>query len=489
MFDGATTVLVEEGADAAEGAVALLRGYLIPSLGVLLPSLGASNEPNARVIVFTSAGADDLGDEGYELRIAPDRVEVVAQAAAGFGWAVQTIRQLLPAEIESSQRQPGTFGLPAGIVRDVPRFGWRGVMLDVARHFLPPAAVERVIDLLAAYKLNHLHMHLTDDQGWRLEIQKYPELTAIGGSTAVGGGPGGYYTQDEYRRLVVYAAKRGILVVPEIDMPGHTNAALASLPWLNSDGVAREPYTGAKVGFSSLCVDREQTYEFVDHVIDELAQLTPAPYVHIGGDESDATEAEGYRRFLQRAADIVRSHGKRPVAWEDAAVGDLGRGALVQHWKYPDRALAGAAQGAGVVMSPAARTYLDMKYDPATPAELGITWAGTIDTRAAYQWDPASHIPDLHATAVLGLEAPLWTETVTTLTQAEQMLLPRLPGYAEIGWSPAEGRSWGEYRRRLATHAARWTSGGRSFTSDPVVPWPDPVGSSQAEGAGRHGWH
>lgn len=464
-----TAVVVETA--LASSAVERLRDHLRPATGFELPLVDAVGGEEG-TIRFREARA--LGTERYELSIRPGSVDVVAAEAAGFSWAVETIRQVLPPEIESRQARPGTWMLPAGVVRDGPRFPWRGVMLDVARHFFGPADVERVVDLLAAYKMNRLHLHLSDDQGWRLEIERHPELTAVGGRTAVGGGRGGHYTQEEYRNIVAYAAERGVVVVPEVDMPGHTHAVLASIPALNRDGVAPEPYTGVDVGFSSLCVDREATYAFVDDVIAELAALTPGPYIHIGGDESDATEAHGYREFVERVAGIVRSHGKVPLGWEEIATADLASDVVVQHWRWWDNATTAARKGARLVMSPASRAYLDMKYDPSTP--LGTAWAGHVDTRKAYEWDPATRVPGLPAEAVLGVEAPLWTETVGTLAEIEQMMLPRLPGHAELGWSPPDGRTWDGYCRRLAAHAARWTVAGRAFTQDPSVPWPSATG-------------
>lgn len=465
------TEVVVDGDTEADRAVELLRGYLEPVTGLELSRAGGDGDrpdgsTSGRVVRFTSDGADDLGSEGYELRIETDRVDIVASGPAGFGWAVQTIRQLLPPEVEGGDVVSGTFALPTGTIRDVPRFPWRGTMLDVARHFFPPDDAKRVIDIAATYKLNILHLHLTDDQGWRLEIRKHPELTEIGASTEVGGGPGGYYTQDEYRDLVDYAAARGITVVPEIDMPGHTNAALVSIPELNCDGQPPEPYTGTRVGFSSLCIDSEVTYEFVDDVVEEVAALTPGPYIHIGGDEAHQTTPDGYRRFVERAADIVRSHGKTPVGWDDVAKVSLGPDAVAQHWQSADNGLAAAGQGMDVVMSPADRTYLDMKYGDFSP---GNDWAGHINTRAAFEWDPATAVEGLPAEAVIGLEAPLWTELVTTRQRIEEMLLPRLPGYAELGWSPAEGKDWEEYRTRLAAQALRWDTAGWSYTRDPAV--------------------
>ncbi|MGH9213969.1 MAG: beta-N-acetylhexosaminidase [Acidimicrobiales bacterium] len=469
-----TTTILVDGSAADIGGVAaaeLLRGYLGPATGLDLPvAEGDGAGPTIRL----TAAVDDpgLGDEGYELVVDPDGVEVRAAGAAGFRWAVQTIRQLLAPEIESGAPQPGTFTVPAGTVRDVPRFAWRGAMLDVARHFFAPEDVQRVIDLLALYKLNRFHLHLTDDQGWRLQIEQHPELTEVGAATEVDGGPGGFYTQEQYRQLVEYAAARGIVVVPEIDVPGHTAAALASLPGLGCPGVPTSSVaTGFSDGMSSLCAtaDADTTYAFMEDVVDEVAALTPGPYIHLGADEARATSPEDYRRFLTRAAEIVRAAGRQPIGWDEIATAELGPDTLVQYWMSVPNALAAAEQGASLIMSPASRTYLDMKYDDSTP--IGLTWAGTIDTRRAYEWDPATFVSGLPAGQILGVEAPLWTETVADLAQVEQMMLPRLPGYAEIGWSAPEGRTWDEYGPRIAAHAARWTAGGRDFTRDPVVPW------------------
>ena len=208
-------------------------------------------------------------------------------------------------------------------IDDRPRFRWRGAHLDVSRHFFSVAEVKRYIDLISQYKVNVLHLHLSDDQGWRIAIDSWPRLTSVGGSTEVGGGPGGYYTKRDYRELVRYAAARYITVVPEIDTPGHTNAALASYAELNCDGIAPPLYTGIDVGFSSLCVDKEITYEFLDDVIRELAALTPGPYLHMGGDEAHSTEDADYVRFIERVQPIVAAHGKRLMGWEEIAQAPL----------------------------------------------------------------------------------------------------------------------------------------------------------------------
>src|SRR6185295_11809634 len=209
--------------------------------------------------------------------------------------------------------------------------------LDVARHFFTADEIYQYIDLLALYKLNRLHLHLADDQGWRIEIKSRPNLTARGSLTAVGGGPGGFYTQAQYADIVAYAAERLITIVPEIDMPGHTNAALASYAELNCDGVLRQPYTGIDVGFSSLCVDKPATYAFIDDVVREIAAITPGAYFHVGGDEVKTLKPEQYVRFIERMQEILQAHGKQMIGWDEVAPARLLPTTLVQHWR-PDGA-------------------------------------------------------------------------------------------------------------------------------------------------------
>ena len=346
-------------------------------------------------------------------------------------------------------------------------------MLDVARHFHSVAAVKKYIDQMALYKINYFHWHLSDDQGWRIVIDSWPRLATYGGSTQVGGGAGGYYTKAQYQEVVAYAAARHITVIPEIDMPGHTNAALASYAELNCNGVAPDLYTGIGVGFSSLCVDDERTYEFVDDVVGQLAAMTPGPYLHIGGDEAMTLSEADYARFVERVQRIVQRHGKRMVGWQEVAA-SAPPGSVTQYWDVRaavDEVRAAAGRGVRLVLSPASKVYLDMKYDAGT--ELGLDWAGTVEADDAYDWDPARLLDGVTDEHVLGVEAPLWTETVTTMADVEVMAFPRLPGVAEIGWSPATRRDWDGYRGRLAAQAPRWAVMGVRYHRSPRVPWPD----------------
>ncbi len=411
---------------------------------------------NVRAIRMQLQGG--LGAEEYSLSVESASISIKASQPAGLFYAIQTLRQLFSARLE----------IPGGLIEDAPRFAWRGAMLDLGRHFFGVEHVRRFIDLMALYKLNRLHLHLTDDQGWRIMIKSWPKLAEIGGQTAVGGGAGGYFSQDEFTGLVEYARSRYIEVVPEFDMPGHTNAALVAYPELNGPGAAPGLYSGIEVGFSSLRPTDELTYRFIDDVIGELAALTPGPYIHIGGDEAHSTNEDEYRVFIERAQQIVLSHGKLPLAWADIGQAPVLPGTLVQHW-FGDGVLKAMKQGAKVILSPANRTYLDMKYDADT--KLGLKWAGCISVREAYDWQPETQVDGLGEDNILGVEAALWTETIQTMADVEFMAFPRLAGIAEIGWSPREGRSWDEYRQRLGKHGRLLSKLGVNFFQSQDVDW------------------
>jgi hexosaminidase len=436
-----------------------LAGLLREATGYPVPV--SSSAPAVGDIVLEHAAGPP---EHYRLEVTAGKVTIQGAPAAVF-YGIQTLRQLLPAG--------APWRIPAGTIDDAPRFAWRGAMLDVARHFFGVADVERFIDAIAAYTLNRLHLHLSDDQGWRIAIRSWPKLARHGGSTAVGGGPGGYYTQQQYRALVEYAQSRFVTIVPEIDMPGHVEAALSSYPELTCDGKARPLFTGIDVGFSSLCTTKASTYRFIDEVVGELAALTPGPWFHIGGDEAAATKLTDYVRFVERVQRIVRKHGKQMIGWEEVARATLAPSSVVQHWNIePAKAALSAqavTQGAKVIMSPAAEAYLDMKYDAST--RLGLHWAGYTSVRDAYRWDPATVLAGVGEQDVLGVEAPLWSETLKTLADVEYMAFPRLIGIAEIAWSSRAARNWTEYRLRLGAQGPRLRAMGVRFYRAPGIPW------------------
>jgi hexosaminidase len=443
-------------------------GYAVAFLGALL-RLPTGEGGDIRL---TLDGPADLGREGYLLETGEAGVRLRAHTDEGLFRGVQTLRQLLPGKLEPG----GTWRLPGVRIEDRPRFAWRGVMLDVARHFFPVQEVKRFLDLAEPYKINVFHLHLTDDQGWRLAIDGWPRLATYGGGSEVGGGPGGHFTKADYAEIVRYAAERYITVVPEIDMPGHTNAALASYPELNPGGVAPARHTGTEYGFSALDTTDELTYRFLEEVIGEVAALTPGPYLHIGGDEAKVIRPEDYAVFLQRAAQMVRAHGKALVGWREIAAAPLTPGDVVQYWgrdggsgHHTAAAREAVRKGAQLIMSPSHHTYLDQKY--ALDEPLGLGWAAPLEARKAYEWDPVTLIDGISERDVLGVEAPLWTETLSSWTDLAYMTLPRLPCIAEVGWSPA-GRSWSEYAPRLAAQAHHWSASGVPYHRSPEVPWP-----------------
>lgn len=407
---------------------------------------------------------NNLGEEGYKLTVTKNSINLEAAAPAGIFYGVQTLRQLFPNEIESRSVKKIQWRVRTISIKDFPRYKWRGAMLDVARHFFGVKDVKRYIDLLAFYKINKLHLHLTDDQGWRIEINSWPNLTKIGGSTAVNGDPGGYYTQEDYKEIVKYAQEKFITIIPEIDLPGHTNAALASYPELNCSGIAPKLYTGIEVGFSSLCIEKEITYKFIDDVIKELAAITPGEYIHIGGDEAKSTIEKEYIKFIERVEKIVKSHGKKMIGWEEISKANISSSSVSQFWDSPQHAVAAAKKGMKLIFSPSTKIYLDMKYNESTP--LGLFWAGYTDVKKSYSWDPETEIPGVINNNILGVEAPLWSETLKTIKDIEYMAFPRLAGAAEIAWSQRRLRNWENYRERLINHTKRFDALGINYYRD-----------------------
>ncbi|QYN23108.1 beta-N-acetylhexosaminidase [Amycolatopsis sp. DSM 110486] len=448
-----------------------LRGLLRPATGYPLPVVPVN--AGLPAISLDLGHADSrVGTEGYQLSVAKSGVTLQANTADGLFEGVQSLRQLLPSAIEAKSVQFRKWTIAGGTVLDYPRFGTRGAMLDVARHFFNPAQVKTYIDQLAQYKINTLHLHLADDQGWRIEIKSWPRLATEGGKGAADGDPGGYYTQAQYKDIVAYAASRHISIVPEIDMPGHTNAAQSVYAELNCDGVAVPPRTDTEVGYSSLCIDSPTTYKFVEDVIRELAAITPGKYLGIGGDEAHSTSDPDYKAFYAKVNPLVAKYGKLITGWHEIAKSDLPATAMPEYWDQgganPDLA-AFAARGGKVLMAPSNHAYLDMKYTEDTP--LGQDWAGLVEVKDSYDWDPATLVPGVGESSVSGVEAPLWTETIRTNDNIEYMAFPRLPGLAEIGWSQQSGRDWDTYRVRLAKQSPRWVAQGIDFYRSPQVDW------------------
>lgn len=468
-----TTIAVEPGTPEVLAIGQYLADALSTPTGFTFKVVEkAQSLAQKQITLLIVADAPDLGKEGYSLSVTPLGILLKAAQPAGLFWGVQTLRQLLPPTIDLTERQSGPWDIEAAEIRDLPRFPFRGMMLDVARHFFSPSDVKRLIDLIARYKLNTLHLGLTNDQGWRLMIESWPNLALKGGRTEVGceagDDCGGYYTQEQYTELVAYAQSRYITIIPEINVPGHTNAALVAYPELNCDGISPAPFTGTGIHTSSLCVGKEITYTFLQDVIGEVARLTPGPFIHAGGDEAEATSHEDYLEFMKRIQEIVIHHGKRMIGWDEITASDLQPTTVVQFWR-PGQMRLNLSPGSKVIFSPAWRIYLDMKYNPDTP--LGLDWVGCVNVRDAYDWDPIGELENVEEQDILGLEAPLWTETVQTIQDIEFMAFPRVIGVSEIAWSPRIGRDWDDYRQRLAAHGPRLDSLKVNYYRSPLVPW------------------
>lgn len=453
----------EETAELLRIAEMLKSKISVPTGFNLFVFKGSSPEANS-INLETLGGGDNEKNEEYRLISNNQNIKITAYTPEGIYRGIQTLIQMMPPEISKNSLVSGVeWSVAAAEINDKPQYSYRGFMIDVARHFFSADEIKRQIDHASQYKINRLHLHLSDDQGWRLEIKKYPDLTLIGGSTEVGGGKGGYYTQEQFKDIVKYAKDRYIEIIPEFDMPGRTNAALASLALLNPDGKRKPLYTGIKVGFSSLQTNNEKTYEFIDDVFKEVAAISPSRYLHIGGDEALSTKKEDYDYFVGRVSKIAQKYGKIPIGWDpiDTAP-EINSSTILQNWQDSNE----AARKKNMMMniSIAGKAYLDMKYNKDTP--YGLDWAGYIPVETAYKWDPTDYAPQ---NLVLGIESPLWTENIATGEQMDYMIYPRLPGYAEIGWTPKNQRNWEEYTIRLRAQGARLTNQGINYYKDPAI--------------------
>lgn len=466
-------------------AAAQLVAAVAERTGIRLATADDASNPGDIILRIDPAVADA---EGYTLRV-DDDIEIVGADEPGLFYGTQTLLQLLREDDEG-------WGVLRARIEDAPRFAYRGAMLDVARHFFGVDDVKRYIDQASALKLNHLHLHLTDDQGWRVQIDSWPLLTELSSSSSANGDPGGFYTKDDYREIVAHAASRHMVLVPEVDLPGHTHSIGVAYPELVEDPVmndelvrssarlgqplpvAGETYTGWGVGHSSVRIREERTYDFVRDVVRELAEMTPGPYLHIGGDESLGTAQEDFDHFVERATQIVVDAGKIPVAWHEVgAAENIAEGTIGQYWgntspqgTHAEEAEHFHARQGALIMSASNVTYLDMKYSPDYP--LGLSWAAIIDVRSAYEWEP-TEVVDVPPSAILGVETPMWTETTRTFDEVAGMVFPRIAGQAEIAWSPmaAPERTWESYRVRLGALAPLWSSAGIAFNAVDEIDW------------------
>jgi hexosaminidase len=435
-----------------------------------------------------------LGHEGYRLTVTPREVRIVAAGEAGLFYGSVTLRQLFPAQASApGSPAPGETPAVAGLeapsvqIEDVPRFAWRGLLLDPARHFLPLEFLKRFVDLMALHKLNRLQLHLTDDQGWRFQVLRHPRLTEVGsvrgesprrGDRDRGDGvPYGpfFYTQDELRALVRYAAERHVTIVPEIEMPGHMLAALATYPRLSCRGGPLVVRTRWGVEEDILCAGNDDAVNFAREVLEEVVAVFPGTYVHIGGDEAPRArwrecakcqsrirneglrnEAELQTWFNRQVGRTLTRHGRRLIGWDEILDGGLPPGATVMSWRGTDGGLVAARAGHDVVMSPTSHCYLDYAQakGPAEPESIG----GFIPLERVYGFEPVPPaLSPTDAARILGLQGNLWSEFLREPGDVEYFAFPRAAALAEIGWSPAapNGRDFDDFRRRWEVHRRR----------------------------------
>jgi len=465
----------------------LLSRCLAPALGYKLKVQDAVHPRDNSIVLVVDPELARLGPEGYVLEVTPRRVTVHASKPAGVFYGTQTLRQLLPPQIFASEPQKGVlWKIPCVRIEDQPRFAWRGALIDVARHFMPKDFILKFIDQLALQKINVFQLHLTDDQGWRLEIRKYPLLTKIGSirkETRVGrprdnqgfdGKPhGGFYSQADVKEIVQYASERFINVVPEIEMPGHAQAAIAAYPELGNTGEKLEVRTDWGVNKHIFNVN-EKTIRFLQDVLDEVLELFPSRFIHVGGDEvptdewkaspeaqarmkelglANETELHGY--FIRRMDQFLTCRGRRLIGWDEILEGGLAPGATVMSWRGVKGGIAAAKTGHDVIMTPTSHTYFDYSQakDPKEPLAIG----GFIPLEKVYQYEPIP--PELDAASavhILGTQGQLWTEYIATPEHLEYMAFPRLTALAEVAWTPAEKKNYESFLERLRVHAQRW---------------------------------
>ncbi|MCX6276779.1 MAG: family 20 glycosylhydrolase [Bacteroidetes bacterium] len=447
----------------------------------------AKEDKNLPAIIFDrQLNRLSLPDEGYELKIAPKQVSIVAKTGAGLFHAVQTLFQLLPSEI-SGNNLPSTYkelALPVVKITDYPRYSYRGMHLDVCRHFFPKEFIKRYIDLIAMYKMNTFHWHLTDDQGWRIEIKKYPKLTEIGawrvdhedmpwnerplqqpGEKAT---YGGFYTQDEIREIVQYAADRYITVIPEIEMPAHCVAALAAYPKLSCSG---GPFTVPPGSYwpnvDIFCAGNDSVFAFLEDVLSEVMDLFPSKYIHIGGDEADKSEwlkcpkcqnrikterlkdeKELQSYFIKRIEKYIVSKNRKMIGWDEILEGGIAPEATVMSWRGVEGGIAAARQGHDAIMTPGSHCYFDhYQADPAfEPKAIG----GFTTLKKVYSFEPTpAELTPAEAKHILGAQGNLWTEFISTPSHVEYMAVPRMIALAEVTWSPKKLRNWKDFQKRM----------------------------------------
>jgi len=481
-FTPETKIQVNKGDEQLMKIASFLTNHIDNFYGI--KSSATQSESAAKKSIFLQLDENSgLGKEAYNLTVTPKGVVLVASAPNGLFYGVQTLIQLMP----PSKKQLAEVVLPAVEIKDSPRFVWRGLHLDVGRHFMPKDFVLKYIDYMAMHKFNTFHWHLTEDQGWRIEIKKYPKLTEIGSvrkETLVGHGRnpknydgtpyGGFYTQEDVKQIVAYAAERYITVVPEIEMPGHSLGALAAYPQLGCTGGPYEVATRWGVFDDVYCAGKEETYAFLQDVISELIPLFPGQYFHIGGDECPktrwkkcplcqkrmkdeglTTEHELQSYFVQRMEKFLNEKGKKLIGWDEILEGGLAPNAAVMSWRGEEGGIAAAKQHHFVVMTPVKFCYFDYYQADSKTQPLAI--GGFLPLEQVYNYDPVpSALTEEEGTYIMGAQGNVWTEYMKTPEYVEYMVYPRAAALAEVVWSPKASKNYAGFKNRMLNQLKRY---------------------------------
>jgi hexosaminidase len=508
--------------DASRETAEFLAVSLFKSTGFrfeIAPSSGVDPVPQT-ILLTTNNALASLGPEGYELTVATNFVVIRASASAGLFYGVQTFLQLLPPQILSQQTVTNVpWTSPCVYIKDAPRFQWRGWMLDSVRHFFNKDEVKKCLDWMALHKLNMFHWHLDDDSGWRIEIKKWPLLTEVGAwrsdilfnlnprsTTAYrdDGYYGGFYTQDDIREIVAYAAQRHITIVPEIEMPGHSTAALAAYPQFSCNGTNDDcptcrngPYDMNVVAYSGgvFCAARPETMDFLRDVLTEVMELFPGPYIHIGGDEVNFTNWQRHSldqqlmddlgfssfqkyqsHFTQQIADFIKSKGRTMIGWSEIMNGGLVTNAVVMDW-LATKATFAATNGQFAVMSPSASCYIN-KWENGNSSGSGVIWSneppaqsGLVTLSTAYNFEPIPNdLPPAYTNYILGAQGNSWSEWIPSLLNMEFRVFPRLSALAEVTWTPAAMKNFSDFTNRLVIHKQRLAAMGVNFNPSATPP-------------------
>lgn len=475
-LDRTTAVQFQSSDKALASAAAFLQSYVNTISGYHL----SFNKKAATIIELKFVRDDEIGKEGYRLSVKPSVIRIMANTKAGIIYGLQSLFQVMPAI-----RTNAPLIVPCMEIKDYPRFQWRGMHLDVSRHFFGPEIIKEYIDLMASYKFNTFHWHLTDDQGWRIEIKKYPKLTQVGSwrvdktNLVWGSRPqakpdepatyGGYYTQEQIKDIVHYAAQRNITIVPEIEMPGHSAAAIAAYPFLSCTQVPQLPMTGGNYTniSSNYCAGNDSVFTFLQNVLSEVIQLFPSPIIHIGGDEVDKTswkncpkcqariKKEGLKNeeelqsyFIKRMEKFLISKNRKMIGWDEILEGGLAPEATVMSWRGEAGGIEAAKMNHEVVMTPGSPCYFD--HYQAGPEGEPLAIGGMNTLKNVYDYEPVpNEIPDDKKHFVLGAQGNVWTEFIVTAEYLEYMVLPRMLALAEVLWTPANQKNWSEFSVRL----------------------------------------